>query len=96
MNINSTCTHISRTLIDSYLWRVQKSIMDKRGVDESYRLMDPLLWYVNTGRASVVFLGKLIERKPYMIARILMKGGSHDDVIRAIKNYIGYREEETA
>ena len=85
--------YISNTLIDSFLWSVQRYIVHKHGVDASYRAMDPLVWYINTGRASMSFLKNLVQAKPFMIGRILMKGGSTDDVIKAVKAYIKYDEE---
>ena len=81
---------ISLTGIDSYLWDVQKYIMDKAGVDESNRYMYPLKRYINTGRASNAFLRKLFDIAPYQIGRILMKSGSDDDVIRTIKKVIKF------
>lgn len=81
---------ISLTGIDSYILDVQKYIMDKAGVDASSRLIYPLKRYINTGRASNVFLRKLFDIAPYQIGRILMKSGSDDDVIRAIKKVIQF------
>lgn len=49
----------------------------------------PLSYYIHTGRASTEFLHKLVDAKPFMIARALMKGGSYDEAISRVKNYLG-------
>lgn len=74
---------------DTYIWAVEKYLMQKYGVDAMYRMIDPLTWYVNTGRASASFLQLLTQTKPFVIGRILAKGGSHDDVVRNIRKRIG-------
>ena len=80
---------VSSNGIREYLWDVQKVILHRHGTDESFRLIDPLTYYVNTGRASVSFLHRLIETSPTRIANSLMKGGSHqealDRIFRAIR-----------
>ena len=93
MTITSRTTHVSQTMIDNTLWWIEKSLHKQYGVTGAERIMAPLLWYVNTGRASLDFLGKLIQKKPYLIGRVLAKGGSYDEAIQRVKNYIGYREE---
>lgn len=90
MNITSKHTSISATVIDSTLYAIRKSLMSKHGVDGSTKIIDPLIWYISSGRASTVFLRNLIEAKPFMVGRVLAKGGSYDEVIRNIKKYIGY------
>lgn len=81
---------ISLTGIDAYIWDVQKYIMDKAGVDASSRLIYPLKRYINTGRASNAFLKYLFDISPLRVARICMKSGSDDDVIRSIKSAIKF------
>jgi len=93
MTITSRATHVSQTMIDNTLWWIEKSLHKQYGVTGAERIMAPLLWYVNTGRAPVSFLVKLIQKKPYLIGRVLAKGGSYDEAIQRVKNYIGYREE---
>ena len=96
MTIGKMTSHyslISQTLIDSTLWAIRTSLWKKYGVDEAQRIIDPLLWYINTGRAPTSFLGKLVQKKPYLIGRVLAKGGSYDEAIQRVKNYIGYRED---
>ena len=80
---------ISRTNIDKYLWEVKRSLMNKYGVDASDRMMDPLVWYIQTGRASTDFLRKLLNKKPYVIARKLVENSSVDDTLQRIKTYLG-------
>lgn len=80
------------TLIDNGLWTIQKYLMERYGVDASYREIDPLRWYVDTGRASADFIKRVFNAKSFMIASKLHEGGSYDEVIQRIKDYI-YREK---
>lgn len=80
------------TKFDQYLWRVESYLMRTYGVTETWRMLDPLAWYVNTGRASVTFLHNLYDTKPYCIGRILAKGGSYDEVIKRIRKRLGLPE----
>lgn len=91
MRIESRTVSISKTLIDSYLWSVLSYLRGKCGVDGADRALSPLQWYVVTGRASTDFLGRLVQVKPYVIGRILLKGGSDLEVIEAVKKRV-YRE----
>lgn len=61
------------------------------GLDASYRVMDPLVWYIGTGRASYEFTARLATKKPYRVFQVLHKasGGSYDDAIHAVKLYLG-------
>lgn len=80
---------MSYQICDRYIWAVEAYLMKKHGVDAARRMIDPLTWYIGTARASVDFLHKLVDVKPYIIGRILEKGGSHDEVINNIKTRIG-------
>lgn len=62
----------------------------KIGMDASYQVMDPLAWYIGTGRASYEFIARLATKKPYRIFQVLHEaGGSYDDAIQAVKQYLG-------
>lgn len=83
---------ISCLAVDEYLWQVRRYLWKKTGsVDAGNRLIDPLHWYVQTGRASVTFLHKLTDKKPYVIGRQLLTTGqcSTDEAIRIIRQYLG-------
>lgn len=80
------------TKADEYIWKVESYLMRKYGVDAMHRMISPLTWYVNTGRASVTFLHNMYDTKPYCIGRILAKGGSHDEVIKRIRKRLGLPE----
>ena len=81
---------MNKTFIETMLWHIQREIMQRHGVDASYRMMSPLNWYVSTGRASIDFLRRLSEAQPVLIARDLAKGGSDDEILRRIFKRIGY------
>lgn len=74
---------------ETYIWAVESYLRSRYGTDATERMIDPLTWYVNTGRASATFLINLAQTKPFVIGRILAKGGSHDEVIQRIRKRIG-------
>ena len=74
--------------IDNFIWKTKLYLMRKYGCDAADREISPLAWYINTGRASVPFLKALIASKPFMVARILHKGGSDDEIISRVKAYV--------
>ena len=76
---------------DSYIWAVKLYLMKRYGCDQAEKDVYPLAWYVNTGRASNSFLHNLSDAKPYMIARKLHLGGSIQEAIDRVIQYIGYR-----
>ena len=80
-------------VIDRYLWDVQHNIINKHGYsfDQSYNVLYPLSYYINTGRASTEFLHNMQFVKPYVMARILVKGYEHgtvDECIAAFKKKV--------
>lgn len=85
--------NVNATTIDNGLWAIQLCLMNKYGVDTARRDMEPLKWYIGTGRAPIQFISDLLDAKPFMVARILHKGGSYDDVLKRIKKYVGHVEE---
>lgn len=80
---------------ERYIWQVESYLMSKYGVDVAYRDIDPLIWYISTGRASLEFLRLLSYKRPYLIGRKLHEGGSVDEIIKRIKDYIGYSKLES-
>lgn len=83
------------TKSDSYIFSVWHYLSVKYGTREADRLIDPLQWYINTGRASTGFLNCLYLVKPYCIGRILAKGGSHDEIVKRIRKRVGLPETTT-
>ena len=79
---------IGHNTIDDKLWEVQKYMMHKYGCDTAAREIAPLRWYIETSRASVIFLHALLEAKSFMIARKLHEGGSYDETIERIREYM--------
>ena len=81
----------SKTAIDENLWQIESYLMSRYGSDAAQREMHPLYWHIDTGRASTDFLKKLCASKPFMVGRILHKGGTYSEVIGRIKTYIERR-----
>jgi len=81
---------VSATSIERYIWALQRHMTSRWGLDAATRELSPLLYYINSGRASVSFLKKLLNAKPYMVARKLHMGGSDKEVMERVKSYIGF------
>ena len=84
---------ISHLVIDKYLWDVQGKIMKKHGYsfDQSYNVLYPLSYYINTGRASAEFLHNVQFVKPFVMARLLVKKYEHgtvDECVAAFKKKV--------
>lgn len=78
---------LSATSINFCLRSLQDQLAAEYGYADSERMMWPLLWYINSERASTDFLQRLInasDQASKSIRRALAKGGSHDDVINTI------------
>lgn len=83
---------VSRNTIDTCVWNIKKVLMEKYGTMAADREIAPLVWYIETGRASTPFLEKLIDKKPYIVARRLHAGGSDMEIIARIKACVGFTE----
>lgn len=77
------------TKSEDYIWKVYLILMTKYGVLAADRKIDPLAYYINSGRASALFLNRLYEIEPEMIADSLAKEGSHKAAIDRIWKLIG-------
>ena len=79
---------ISMNTIEDGLYEIQHYLIKKHGTDVARRDLDPLEWYINTGRASTDFLRGLFSVKPFMIGRILHKSRTYEEAIENMKDYI--------
>lgn len=75
---------VSATGIIDYVWDVREYLYKKYGPTQGERDLDPLIWYINTGRASTLRLHELFSIKPYVVGRRLHQGGSYDEVITRV------------
>ena len=82
---------MSANRIDEYLYSIERILMQSYGVDQARRYMMPLHWYIYTSRASATFLRLLLDSKPFVIARVLAKGGSDENVIDNVCKKIKYK-----
>lgn len=71
------------------LWRIERYLIDRYGMDQAEQDVSPLAWYIGTGRASVDFIRAVLAAKPFMIARKLHEGGSYDEAMARVKKYLG-------
>lgn len=81
---------MTATKIETMMWHIQRELMQRHGCDNAERMMYPIMWYVNSGRASAAFLAKLYATRPVLVARDLAKGGSDEEIINRICKRIGY------
>lgn len=86
--------YLSKTVIDCGIWHIQRYLIEKYGCTIAENDMYPLKWYIGTGRASCPYLIALLNAKPYMIARKLHQGGSVQEVLDRVSEYIGWRSED--
>lgn len=81
---------MSYDTFDNYIFTAAMYGSRTVSLDEAQRVLEPLEWYVKTGRASCDFMRKLSAKKPYCIFRVMHKtGGSYEDAIQAVKQYLG-------
>ena len=82
---------VCSTTIDACIWDIESKLASVYGCMEAERMIQPLVWYINTGRASTDFLRLLINAKPQTKAAIyrrLAKLESFDGTITAICNVL--------
>lgn len=91
MNFHLKPISINRVSIETGLWAIQRYLMEKYGLDQSYQDIAPLSWYIGTGRASIDFTRAVLTAKPFMIGRKLHEGGTYDEVIQRVKDYLGFQ-----
>lgn len=79
---------MSYTQIDDFLWSIKMRLAKKHSFDEAGRIIEPLAWYITTDRAPLDFIRALLTAKPFMICRKLEAGGSIDEVIQRLNDYL--------
>ena len=75
--------------IDDHLYQVYRYLMIRYGISSADRMIDPLRWWIQTGRASVPFLHRFLDTQPYMIGRRLAKGGSVQEAVDRVRKLLG-------
>lgn len=81
---------ISATLIQNTLDRIELASMKRFGVDAAQRDLDPLKWYIFTGRAPSEFIRRLAKARPIIVARRLHTAGTYNEAIERVKKLIGF------
>ena len=72
-----------------YLVRAyEKKLWKKHGITEGSNLLYPLVWYINTGRASADYINRLDRADYKQIMAILEAGGSIEEVCSRLKEYL--------
>lgn len=73
--------------VQFYLEDVVVLLIEKHGLDynKANLAVNPIWWYVSTGRASTPWCKALLKIRPFMIARRVSWDMSYDEVLNAIK-----------
>ena len=85
--------------IDNIIWDIRGKVFRKLGDTRKTEIaMDPLIWYVKTGRAPFEFERRIkacTPRQQSTIASRLIKysSGDYQCAINSICNYIGFQRE---
>lgn len=80
--------------IDDYIYAVQQYMVTKgMFLDDAIRETYALSWWISTGRAGAESISRLLQKQPFVIARVLMKGGSIQEQVDNIKRKIGVKRE---
>ena len=76
--------------MDEYIHDVMLYVAKTKGWHEASIITEPLSWWARTGRASVTDCKLIVEKRPYVIARILMEMPfmNYADIIDAVKKKI--------
>ena len=80
---------ISPLAVRNGIWNIQRYLMLRYGSDIAECDVAPLKWWCYTGRASCDFLRAMLTAKPFMIARRLHKGGSWDEMVARVREFLG-------
>lgn len=76
----------SSTGIDNYLHDLKMYISKREGdYNTASRMISPLIWYVNTGRASTDFLKALMKCPYFSIYTVLRQQDSIENTIKGIQ-----------
>lgn len=76
----------SSTGIDNYLHDLKMYIAKREGdYNTASRMLSPLIWYVNTGRASSDFLKALMKCPYFSIYTVLRQQDSIENTIKGIQ-----------
>lgn len=78
------------TKVFSYMTEVLCCLYTRNGLacNTAQVYFSDLEWYINTGRASTDWLNHLLKAKPYMVARRIAKGGSTNEIVKRVTDYI--------
>lgn len=66
----------------------EKMLWKKHGITDGSRLLYPLKWYLNTGRASADYINRLDRADYKQIMAILEAEGSVEEVCSRLKEYL--------
>ena len=78
----------SSTGIENYIADLKLYISKKEDSQIADRMISPLVYYINTGRASTIFIKNLLNMKFYSIYTVLRKQETDDKIIQLLKKKV--------
>lgn len=78
----------SSTGIENYISDLKLYISKKENIKTADRMTFPLIYYINTGRASTDFIKNLLNMKFYSIYTVLRKQKSDNEIIQLLKKKV--------
>ena len=84
--------NFSVSSISEYIADLRLYIASKEDFNTADRMIYPLVYYINTGRACTDFLKALASTKFYSIYAVLRKEKSTDETIKLLKKKLGVEE----
>lgn len=81
----------SSTGIENYIADLKLYISGKEDSKTADRMISPLVYYINTGRASTDFIKNLLHMKFYSIYTVLRKQETDDRIIQLLKKKVGIK-----
>lgn len=81
----------SSTGIENYISDLKLYISQREDIKTADRMIFPLVYYINTGRASTDFIKNLLNMKFYSIYTVLRKQKSDNEIIQLLKKKVGIK-----
>lgn len=85
---------LSSNGIENYIADLKLYISKKEDGKTAERMISPLIYYINTGRASTDFIKNLLNMKFYSIYTVLRKQKSDNDIIQLLKKKVEENNNE--
>ena len=92
--LKETLAHLKREYqiaLENYIADLKLYISKKEDSQTADRMISPLVYYINTGRASTDFIKNLLNTKFYSIYTVLRKQETDYRIIQLLKKKVGIK-----